>query len=123
MSKVISVQLEWKYSPETYLEESILIKFEGGELEIKDGAAVTSIDPEVFHADESIREELTKKIESRLHAVQVMTHKDFELSKPTRTDIREDGKKHHYLEVESCVMTMSAGAVDIVVRDKNGNVV
>jgi len=115
--------LEWKYSPETYLEEPILIEFEGGGLEIKGGVAIAVIVPEVFHADESIREKLTAKIESRLHAVQIMTHKDFELSKPSRTDIREDGKKNHFLEVESCVMSMSVGTVDIVVHDKNGNVV
>jgi len=123
MSKVVSIQLEWKYSPETYLEEPILIEFEGGELEIQDGVAVAVIEPELFPADESIREELTKKIESRLHAVQIMTHQDFELSKPSRTDVREDGKKNHFLEVESCVMTMSVGTVDIVVHDKDGNVV
>jgi len=32
MSKVVTVQLEWKYSPETYLEEPISISFEGGDL-------------------------------------------------------------------------------------------
>lgn len=123
MSKVVSVQLEWRYSPETYLEEPILIEFEGGQLEVKDGIAVATIDPGVFHADDSIREELTKKIESRLYAVQIMTHKDFELSKSSRTDMREDGKKNHFLEVESCVMTMSVGTVDLVVHDKDGNIV
>lgn len=123
MSKVLSVQLEWKYSPKTYLEEPILIEFEGGELEIKEGVAVATIDPEVFHADDSIREELTKKIESRLYAVQIMTHKDFKLSKPSRSDTREDGKKNHFLELESCVITTSVGTVDIVVHDKDGNIV
>ena len=123
MSKVVSVQLEWKYSPETYLEEPISISFEGGDLEIKDGVAIAIIDPEIYHADSLIREELSRQIESRLHAVQIMTHKDFELSKPSRTDIREDGKKNHFLEVESCVMTMSVGTVDLVVKDKDGNIV
>lgn len=123
MSRVVSVQLEWKYSPEAYLEEPISIEFDGGELEIKDGVAVAVIDPAVFHPEETIRDKLTKKIESRLHAVQIMTHKGYELSKPTRTDIQEDGKKHYFLEVESCVMTMSVGRVDLVVHDKDGNVV
>lgn len=123
MSKVVSVQLEWKYSPETYLEEPILIELEGGRLEIKDGVALAIIDPEIFHADDSIREELTKKVESRLHAVQIMTHKDFELSKPCRTDIREDGRKNLFLEVDSCVITMSVGSVDLIVKDKAGNIV
>lgn len=123
MSKVVSIQLEWKYSPGIYLEEPILIEFEGGELEIKDGVAIAVIEPEAFHADKSIREELTNKIENRLHAVQIMTHKDFELSKPSRTDIREDGKKNYYLEIESCVINMSVGTLDLVVHDKDGNII
>jgi hypothetical protein len=123
MSKVISVQLEWKYFPESYLEEPILIEFEGGRLDIKDGVAVAALNPEMFHANESIREELTKKIESRLYAVQIMTHDDFELSKASRTDIREDGKKNYFLEVEPFVMTTCFWVVDIVVHDKDGNVV
>lgn len=123
MSKIVTVQLEWKYSPETYLEEPILISFEGGDLEIKDGVAIAKINPDLYHTDSSIGEDLTRQIQSRLHAVQIMTHKDFELSKPSRTDIREDGKMNHFLEVESCVMTMSVGAVDLIVKDKDGNVI
>lgn len=123
MSKVVTIQMEWKYSPETYLEEPILISFEGGDLEIKDGVAIAKIDPDLYHSDSSLREELTRQIESRLHAVQIITHKDFELSKPSRTDIREDGKMNHFLEVEPCVMTMSVGTVDLIVKDRDGNVV
>lgn len=123
MSKVITVQLEWKYSPEKYLEEPISFPVEGGDLEIEDGVAIARIDPDIYHTDGSIREVLTRQIESRLHAVQIMTHKDFELSKPSRTDIREDGKKNYFLEVESCVMTMSVGTVDLIVKDKDGNIV
>ena len=115
--------MEWKYSPETYLEKPILISFERGSLEIKNGVAIAKIDPDLYHADSSMREDLTRKIESRLHAVQIMTHKNFELSKPSRTDIREDGKKNYFLEVESGVMTISVGTVDFIVKDKNGNVV
>lgn len=124
MSKIVSVQLEWKYFPETYLEEPISISFKGGDLEIKDGVAIAIIDPEIYHADSSIREKLTQKIENRLHAVQIMTHKDFELSKPSRTDIREDGKKNHFLEAEPCIVSMSVvGTVDLVAKDKDGNIV
>ena len=77
----------------------------------------------VYHTDGSIREVLTRLIESRLYAVQIMTHEDFELSKPSRTDIREDGEKNYFLEVESCVMTMTMGTVDLVVKNKDGNIV
>ena len=61
MSKIVSVQLEWKYSPETYLEEPISIPFDVGDLEIKDGVAIARIDPEKYHSDSSIREVLTRK--------------------------------------------------------------
>ena len=123
MSKVVTVQLEWKYTPSNYLEEPILIPFEGGELEIKEGFAIANIDPPLFHDNESIKEDLTRQIESWLHAVQIMMHKDFELSKPTRTDIREDGKKNYFLEAKPCVIKMRAGPVDIIAKDKDGNVV
>lgn len=118
----MSVQLEWTYSPETYLEEPILIEFEGGRLKIKDGVALATINPEIFHADDSVREKLTKKIENRLHAVQIITHNDFKLSKPSHTDILEDGRKNCFLEVDSCEIAISVESVDIVVKDKDGNV-
>lgn len=123
MCEIVTVQLEWKYTPDTYLEEPISISIEEGDLEIKDGIAVAKIDPTLYHANDSIRDDLTRQVESRLYAVQIMTHKDFDLSKPSRTDIREDGKKNHFLEVESCVMTMSVGMVDLIVKDRDGNVV
>lgn len=123
MSKVIIVQLEWKYSPETYLEESIKILFNGGDLEIKDGVAIAKIDPNLYHTNSSIREVLTRKIENRLYAVQLLTHKDFELSKPTRADIRTDGKINYFLEVESLIQTTHFETVDLIHRDRNGNIV
>ncbi|WP_295624602.1 hypothetical protein [uncultured Nitrosomonas sp.] len=48
MSKFITVQLEWSYSPEDYLEEPISIEFEGGTLEIKDGVALANVTPKLF---------------------------------------------------------------------------
>jgi len=123
MSKIASTQLEWKYSPKSYLEEPISLSFEGGTLEINEGTALAIVDPTVYQTNEALRDELTSKIESRLHAVQLMTHKEFDLGKASRTDIREDGTKHHYLEVEPAVLKVAMGAPDIVITDKNGEIV
>ncbi|PTN13313.1 hypothetical protein [Nitrosomonas aestuarii] len=123
MNRILTIQLEWKYPPVNYLEEPISFSFETGDLDIKNGVAIANIDPDLYHADSSIQEVLTRKIESRLHAVQVMTHRDFELSGPSRTDIREDGKKNHFLEVESCIHAVSLGTIDLIVKDKDGDVV
>tara|TARA_R110002074_G_C12316229_1_gene646522 strand:- start:43 stop:816 length:774 start_codon:yes stop_codon:yes gene_type:complete len=123
MSKVVSVQLTWKYSPENYLEEPISIELVSGVLEIKDGVALIELAPEVFHADQSISSDLTKKVESRLVAVQIMTHKNFELTTPSRTDIREDGTKNQFVEVKFCSMATSVMSGDVVVKDKSGKII
>lgn len=123
MSKIVSTHLEWKYLPENYIEKPILLSIQGGTLEINNGTALARIDHAVFLANETLRDELTRKIQSRLHAVQLMTHKEFELTKASRIDIQEDGKKHYYLEIEPIAMKMTMGSLDIIVKDKNGNIV
>ncbi len=52
-----------------------------------------------------------------------MTHRSFKLSKASRSDIQEDGSKHHFVELDSFVMTVIAGAVDLIVHDKDENVI
>lgn len=124
MSKVIAIKLEWKYSPETYFEEPISIAFKGGDLEIKDGVVIAKIDPDFYHADSSLREVLTRQIENRFDAVLLsMEHRNFELSKPTRIDIREDGKNNHFLEIEPLMHATSISTVDLIVKDKDGIIV
>lgn len=112
MNEVKTIQLEWQYSPKNYLEEPISISFEGGSIKISEGMALAEIEPSIFHEDEAIRQNLTALIESRLQAVQIMTHADFDLGKPSRTDIRADGKKVHFLEALSKMVLGSFGSMD-----------
>jgi len=121
MSTVIEVQLEWKYTPKSYFEEPIQISSEGFELSIYDGVALAKIDP-LFHAkNPEIKENLTNLIASKLHAVQIMSHVDFTLSKPRHSDLRKDGRKNIFL---AAVMTMSGVCTgNLVIRDKDGNII
>lgn len=112
MNEVKTIQLEWQYSPKNYLEEPISISFEGGSIKISEGMALAEVEPSIFHEDETIRHKLTELIESRLQAVQIMTHADFDLGKPSRTDIRVDGKKDHFLEALSKMVLVSFGSMD-----------
>jgi len=123
MSKVIEVQLDWKYTPSDYLEEPVYISEDGFELSISDGLAVAKIAPSLFEEDPEIREYLTSLIESRLQAVQIMSHADYDLNKPSRSDIREDGGKNIFVEVEPAIIKVSCGPVDLVVKDRDGNIV
>ncbi len=123
MTMIVETRLEWKYSPPTYLEEPITLSFEGGALEIKDGTAIATIDPEKHDTGNSIERELTKKIESRLLAVQITTHKNYELSKPSRIDITDRGERIVHLGPTSFVGTIRFGCVDITIADKNGCII
>lgn len=120
---VVSVQLDWNYSPATYLEEPISLPFDGGIILINDGKAVTVLEPSFFEANKNIGKMLNQLVENRLYAVQILTHRDFELSGPTRVDTLDSGKKVHYLEVQDAVMLTSIASVDLVVKDKDGNII
>lgn len=117
MNEIKEVQLEWKYTPEKYFEEPICFRDEGFELSISDGIAGARIAPYFYFKNEGIKEQLTNLIESRLHARQIMSHEKFTLSKASRSDLRKDGAKNVFVELDSLVMSASIGSVDIIVQD------
>ena len=123
MPGVVAVQLQWKYEPANYLEEPIVRNFPGGTLRIEGGLALATLDLDSYEAEPELCEKLAEVVESQLRAAQIFSHMRYDLGKPSRTDLREDGTKHYYLEVEPMVMTMSVGAADLVVKDKDGNIV
>ncbi|MBE9526577.1 MAG: hypothetical protein IME94_06335 [Proteobacteria bacterium] len=123
MCEVIEVQLEWKYSPENYFEEFIPINGKGFDLSISNGIVTAKIEP-LFHSENpDIKKNLTNLIENRFLTVQVMSHKDFTLSKPSRSDLRKDGGKNVFAEAEfSCISILSMSA-DVITQDKDGKIV
>lgn len=123
MSKVVEVHLEWQYTPPNYLEQPIEISRPGIRLEISNGIAVAHIEPETFENNSSISDELTRLIENRLYAVQIFTHKNFSLGEPSRSDLREDGKRNIFTQVPSIAIGFSIGTPDIVMTDKEGNII
>ncbi len=123
MSKVVEVHLEWKYTPSNYLEKSIKVSRPGICLEVSDGIAVAHIKPETFENNSSIYDELTKLIENRLYAVQISTHENFSLGKPSRSDLREDGKRNIFIEIPAIAIGFALGIPDIVMTDKDGNII
>ncbi len=123
MNPIVSIELEWNYTPPRYFEEPLSLNFDGTFLNVDNGIAIAKITPAKFENNSHIKEDLHSLLESRFHAVQIFNHKDFELHKPSRTDLAEDGKKHYYLEVDSIVCMSSIGSVDLVVKDKDGNII
>lgn len=114
---------EWNYEPKDYFEDTFIIEYDNCTIEIKSGIAKAQISPiHIDNADEIINK-LNQDLESRFLAVQVMTHQKFKLCKPSRYDLRKDGTKHIYLQVEDIVCLSDCSPIDIIIRDKDGNLI
>lgn len=122
MSPVVSIELEWKYTPLNFFEEPINITLEGIILTIENGKAFAQITIDQLNENSDIKSNLHRIVESKFQAIQMFNHKKFELSQPSRIDIKENGGKNYYLHCEPAVYKTTMGSVDFVVKDKYGNI-
>jgi len=115
--------VEWNYEPKDYFEDNFTIEYDNCVIEIMSGIAEGRILPIHIDIADEIIKKLNQDLESRFLAVQVMTHKKFNLSKPSRYDLMKDGSKNTYLQVEDIVCVAEVSPVDLIIHDKNGNVI
>jgi hypothetical protein len=52
-----------------------------------------------------------------------VTHKGYELAKPSLIRVRADGRRDYFVELEPAVIRVIAGSVDTLVTDRDGNVI
>jgi hypothetical protein len=116
------VVLEWTFSPPDYFEEVIRIEREGYTMVIDMGKVEARIDPMVYAKEENMRDVLHQVLNDRFLGVQLLTHKPYELSKSSMHKVHPDGRREITVFVDSAVSIMMAGHVDVVVKDKDGNV-
>lgn len=117
------IVIEWQYEPKEYFEDQICIKYQDFELIIDNGLAETRLNPSYADSVDSLVSTLSQDLESRFLAVQVMTHEQYKLSKPSRYDIRLDGRRNVHIQVDSAVCVASGGKVDLIQRDAYGNII
>ena len=117
------VVLEWKFSPPDYFEEPIHIKRDDYIMTISNGTVEARIRPEIYDKDQSMRDRLYSSLNDRFLGVQLFSHKPYELSKASMYRLHPDGRKDITIFPESCVMTMTMGEPDIIVTDKDGNII
>lgn len=117
------VLLEWSFTPKDYFEDETRIKRQDYEMIIKDGKAEARINPANYDKEYKMRNALHQSLNNRFLGVQLLTHKPYKLSKASMSRLHADGRRDVTVFPESCVMTMSSGTVDIVVKDKEGNII
>ena len=118
-----TVILEWSFSPPDYFEEPITISRQDYSLAIESGKAKATMSTDVFDADPSLRGRLDEALTDRMHGIQLITHKPFELSKSVVIRVRPDGGRDISVELVGGQLTLTGGLVDVRVTDKNGNVI
>ena len=116
------IVIEWAYEPKDFFETKLVIKYKDFELIIDSGLAEARLSPDYFDRADCIAKELTQDLESRFMAGQVMAHEQYKLSKPSRYDLRIDGGKNIYCQVD-LVCVASIGKVDLIQRDANGHII
>jgi len=118
----VTVVLEWQFSPPDYFEESITISRKDYVMVIDSGHVKATIASAVYDADPSMRTSLHEALNDRMHGVQLLNHRPFELSKPTVIRLHPDGRRDISIELTGVQATASCGVVDVQVSDKDGNV-
>jgi hypothetical protein len=118
-----TILLEWQFSPPDYFAEPITISQSDYTMVIENGKVEARIDLVVYDANPSMRAVLHEGLNDRFFVVQLLSHRPYELSKPSVTRVHPDGRRDVSVEAEIGVLRASVGPVDIQVLDKDGNVV
>ncbi len=117
------VVLEWTFSPPDYFEETIPIERESYTMIIGAGKIEARIDPKVYDEEHKMRDKLHDILNDRFLGVQLLTRKSYELSKSSMHRLHPNGRKSVTVFVDTAVIKMSAGNIDLLVKDKNGNII
>jgi hypothetical protein len=115
--------LEWKYEPTDYLEEKLVVKRKGYQIDIDDGKAVVNVKPEFYEKNKSISEEIETDIRNILIGAKLINHKPFKLSGYSTNIYKPNGTKSILLKGHSSGMVVVSDSVDLIIKDKNGNIV
>ena len=117
------VVLEWTFLPRDYFEEVIEISRQDYTMMIADGQVHAKIDSAIYEANSDMRQRLHDALNDRFLGVQLLTHRAYELSRPTMTRVHPDGRRDIFIEPEPARVVISGGTVDFQVTDKDGNVI
>lgn len=117
------IVLDWSFSPPDYFEEPIEISRRDYTMTIADGKVRAKINSATYEARPEMREEVHNALNDRFLGVQLLTHRAYELSRPNVTRVHPDGRRDIFFEIEGASIKVSAGAVDFLITDKDGNVI
>lgn len=116
------VVLEWTFSPTDYFDQTIEVRRDEYILRIGNGKAEARVDPRAYDADPNYRLALHEVLNHRFLTIQVLTHRPYNLPKPSMYRLHPDDRKDLTLFAEPGHFKITGGSVDFLLKDKDGNV-
>jgi hypothetical protein len=115
--------LEWTFTPTDYFEEPVDLACGYGSIHVENGKAEARVPADLYPPDHSLRNQLHMELDAQFLAAQVLSHKPYDLSKPSLSKLHLDGQKDSWVFPENCTMVINGGGADFVHKDAAGNVI
>jgi len=115
--------LEWPFSPPDFFEARREVSTPTWKAVFGIGRVELRIEAKDYPADHSLRDRLHHDVDSHFKALQVLTHKQYELSEPNVVRVDADGRKHRTVFAGCASFGIVAHAPDVVMTDAAGNVI
>jgi len=117
------IVLEWLFSPPNYFEQTIELTRREYTLRIESGKVEARVDSLAYDANPNYRLALHESLNDRFLAIQVFTHRTYNLSKPTMYRLHPDGRRDVTVFLEGVQIKAIAGSLDVLVKDTYGNII
>lgn len=123
MGKELRVIAEWEFTPADLFEEDFDLAIPGYEIHAVKGTFSVTVTEQLSRSDETIRDDVERKLQSLLSGVQLQEHKPASLSLKNFSRATDDGRRGVTIFVETALLTISGMSVDFVMKDKDGNII
>ncbi|WP_075072594.1 hypothetical protein [Longilinea arvoryzae] len=123
MPENAKVQLKWVYTPTDFFEEKETTLLPDYEHTIENGEVTVSMDLNEYQSLPGTQEQLHNLLIGIFRGAALVSQKPFTLKAGGQETIYPDGRRDVSLQIDSAVIKMTAGTIDIIVKDQNGQVI
>lgn len=117
------VLLTWSFTPKDYFEDEIRVEREDYSMIIMNGVVEARIKPDVYGDTHALRDSLHSRLNDRFLGIQLLTHKQYDLSNASMCRLHADGRKSVAVFPKGLAAASTVSSVDLMTRDKDGSVV
>ena len=110
---------EWTYLPSDYFEEEVAISRDNYQVTIQDGKVEAKLEFLEYEHDPNIKDIIEDALNHRFRGIQLLTHREYQLSYAGSYRVHPDGHKDTFITVPTAEMKISALPPDIVITHKD----